>query len=180
MKRSLLALFVVLGVGSFTMLYTGGEANESEPRLPAVRIDSTIQDSTGGTDVIRMPAAIGEVVFPHREHIEDMGIACQECHHEIKAAALHTPHDQYFKDFWIKCSICHREGEAPREGAIACSECHHERPNGIADQTLSSKVVIHEKCWDCHDVGTGAEASGECEFCHSGEKAPYKYLDLNQ
>jgi len=177
MKTSLLLIAAILGVASYTMLPTGVAPSEDETRLPGFAqesVQAVVPDTTGSPDELRMPSSIGEVVFPHLEHIDDFGIECQECHHEVKATVLHTPHDDYFKDFWIKCNICHRAGEAPREGAIACSECHHDRPAGIADQTLSSKVVIHEKCWECHEIGTGSEASGECSFCHSGEKSPYQ------
>lgn len=173
MKKSSLALTAILAVASLTMLFIGEAPSGSEPRLPAQEQEATVQEVDTGTDEIRTPSAIGEVIFPHLEHIDDFEIECQECHHEIKATALNMPHEEYFEDFWIECGVCHHDDEEPERTAMACSDCHHDRPNGIADQTLSSKVVIHKSCWECHDIGTGAEASGECTFCHSGEKLSY-------
>lgn len=136
-------------------------------------------DSVSFRDVIRTPSSIGEVVFPHLEHVDDFGMECVECHHEVNAVALHIPHQEYFEDFWIDCQTCHGN-HRPANEAISCSKCHHDRPSGVSDETLSSKVVIHKNCWDCHEVGTGADASAECVMCHSGPKEPYGPLEPPQ
>jgi len=118
------------------------------------------------TAVIISPSSIGEVSFPHRFHIEDLEFECETCHHETNAAVLRMPHDDYFDDFWIDCRICHRgEGEVVSQ-AQSCANCHHDSPTGIADETLSSKVVIHKNCWGCHELGNGEEASRGCKGCH--------------
>lgn len=109
-----------------------------------------------------------DVCFPHAMHFDDLGIECGGCHHETNAAELRIPHQDYFEQLWIDCQICHKPGEAAAV-AMACSGCHHESPTDIADQTLSSKVVIHRSCWECHDVGRAAEASVACKMCHDGE-----------
>ncbi|MFQ5605012.1 MAG: hypothetical protein ACE5HS_17220 [bacterium] len=57
--------------------------------------------------------------------------------------------------------------------AQTCSNCHHTSPANIADETLRSKVVIHKNCWQCHEIGQGAEASANCGFCHSGKKSRF-------
>ena len=109
-------------------------------------------------------ATPGAVLFPHQLHV-DLEISCQECHHETLASELQMPHPEYFVDFWIECATCHRSGSTascPQK----CSVCHHSSPTHIADETLSSKVVLHQGCWDCHPVGTGPEASQSCENCH--------------
>jgi hypothetical protein len=112
------------------------------------------------------PAAIGAAIFPHDEHVEDFEIECNECHHETNAAPLNVPHKDYFEDFWIDCKICHNDQGGTSMEPKGCSECHHS-PNGdIADETLSAKVVIHKNCWECHDTGTGVEASATCADCH--------------
>jgi hypothetical protein len=176
MRTSSLALIAILGVASITMLFIGEAPSGSDPRLPARNEQTpqaTVHEVDSDTVEIRTPSPVGEVVFPHLEHIEDFEIECQECHHEITAAALNMPHEEYFEDFWIECGVCHHDEEEPERTAMPCSDCHGETPKGAADQTLSSKVAIHKSCWECHDVGTGAEASGECAFCHSGDKLPY-------
>lgn len=124
-----------------------------------------------GSDVapeLLFPSILGEVVFPHKAHFNDMEISCRSCHHETNARALDIPHEEYFADFWIDCTTCHHPSSEPRE-AMSCSACHR-CPVHCADETLSSKVVIHASCWGCHEIGTGAEASAGCVLCHSGPK----------
>jgi hypothetical protein len=130
----------------------------------------SIPDTVEMPDEIISPSSVGEVTFPHLFHYEDLEFECVECHHEINAAKLITPHDEYFSDFWIDCNICHNGNETARMEAQACSECHHTHPYGIADETLSAKVVIHKNCWECHEIETGIAASESCEMCHIGER----------
>ena len=116
------------------------------------------------------PSSVGEVVFHHEMHTRDLSIKCAECHHQINAKQLNTPHPDYLKSSWINCAICHNEAEKLKQKAYSCSACHHAKPVNIADETLSTKVVIHKQCWRCHQVGTGKDASKGCEKCHSGKK----------
>ncbi|MFC2158969.1 cytochrome c3 family protein [Acidobacteriota bacterium] len=116
--------------------------------------------------VIQSPSSIGDVSFPHLFHIEDLEQECQTCHHETNASELKMPHEDYFNDFWINCRTCHRsDGSAVLEPQT-CSSCHHDSPVSIADETLSAKVVIHQKCWECHEVEKGENASQSCATCH--------------
>jgi len=138
---------------------------------PAIVVDNPSNpDTVEIPDEITSPSSVGEVIFPHLFHYKDLEYECVECHHEINAAKLVTPHEKYFKDFWIDCSICHNGNETAKMQAQGCSECHHTHPYGIADETLSAKVVIHKNCWECHEVETGIAASESCEMCHSGER----------
>lgn len=136
---------------------------------PSVAVDREALSEAALPPVLVSPTSVGEVAFPHQMHFDDLGIDCGECHHEINAARLKMPHEDYFDDFWIDCLACHTESETPSVSQ-SCSSCHHSDPTGIADETLSSKVVIHKSCWTCHEIGTGAEASAGCASCHqSGE-----------
>ncbi len=128
------------------------------------------EDTLDIPEDISFPSNVGEVVFPHQFHIEDIEMECVECHHQINAEVLSTPHPEYFKSSWIYCEICHKESGQIEQRIYTCSECHHPSPENIADETLSSKVVIHKSCWACHEVGTGTEASEICSNCHSGDK----------
>ena len=113
-------------------------------------------------------SGIGVVTFPHELHV-DMEIPCEQCHHETIASGLSMPHPEYFEDFWIRCETCHRatvEPGCPQK----CSQCHHGSPTTIADETLSSKVVTHRACWECHPTGTGSDASRGCDFCHRSDR----------
>lgn len=125
--------------------------------------------------IIRSPsssAVVGDVAFPHQFHIEDLEIECQSCHHETNAAALRMPHEDYFNDFWIDCRICHRADGSSVLQPQSCSSCHHDSPANFADETLSAKVAVHKKCWECHEVETGEKASQSCKTCH--QKNPDK------
>jgi len=136
-----------------------------------VELGDTLVDISQET--ISFWARIGKVDFPHLMHIDDFGMACVDCHHETNATSLDIPHAEYFEDFWIDCATCHdASGDAALEPQ-ACSDCHPANPIGIADETLSSKVVIHRLCWDCHDSGTGTDASESCATCHTGAKTSF-------
>lgn len=114
---------------------------------------------------------LGNVDFPHEMHYADLELECSSCHHETHAGELDIPHPEYFADFWIRCATCHAE-TAAATGPVACSACHHGSPVDIADETLSVKVVIHRSCWQCHEVGTGAQASQACVTCHMAGSPP--------
>lgn len=113
---------------------------------------------------------LGDVSFPHQFHFDALGVACRDCHHETQAGKLEIPHPEYFEDLWIDCKTCHHESR-PTTAPQLCSSCHHDTPFDIADETLSSKVVVHRSCWKCHDVGKGKEASTSCRTCHARKMA---------
>jgi len=127
-------------------------------------------DAMAGPPERVFPSSVGEVVFHHEMHTKALSIKCVECHHQINAKQLKTPHPDYFKSSWINCEICHNEAGKLKQSAYSCSACHRVKPANIADETLSTKVVIHKQCWRCHPVGTGMDASKGCEKCHSGKK----------
>ena len=131
---------------------SGGAAGPPETEIPL-------------PETLEWSSEVGKVEFLHRAHAEDFGIECVTCHHETDASPLRLPHPRYFEGSWEECARCHRE-EKPQQLAQSCSACHPDAPFTVADETSSSKVVIHESCWRCHEVGSGAEASSQCGFCH--------------
>ena len=122
-------------------------------------------------DVIALPSSAGQVSFPHRGHVEEFEIECGECHHDTRASKLAFPHQDYLDDFWIDCRICHRESDPTSAAVRDCGQCHHAFPAKVADESLSAKVVIHRRCWSCHETGTGAQASRSCGSCHTGPRS---------
>ncbi|MDX1740853.1 MAG: cytochrome c3 family protein [Rhodothermales bacterium] len=116
-------------------------------------------------------AVIAEVVFPppavfdHDFHIDDAELDCVDCHHETEAVKLVTPHEEYFEGLWITCDDCHYSDEVVLDPQ-ACVDCHPRSTSGIDERIISAKVATHLSCWECHDSGTGAEASENCSFCH--------------
>jgi hypothetical protein len=157
------------------------EKTESSPvvKTPPVAVQDTASSLHEETipEVITSPSSAGEFSFPHQMHYEDFEVECKTCHHEINASKLKFPHQDYFDDFWIDCKICHHESGKVTLKAQPCSKCHHRAPTDIADETLSAKVVIHKSCWECHEIGTGGEATTNCKLCHSGPRTEYKKIN---
>ncbi len=122
-------------------------------------------------ETIRWSSAVGEVVFPHLRHADELGVECASCHHETVAANLAVPHPEYFEDFWVDCAVCHTGATAPVVER-KCVACHPERAAGLNLEMPTVKVAIHRSCWGCHDSGTGAEASNQCGFCHQRPERP--------
>ncbi|KAB2963428.1 MAG: cytochrome c3 family protein [Thermoanaerobaculia bacterium] len=120
-------------------------------------------------ETIRWESTAGEVVFAHLMHSEDFGADCVACHHETSAVGLELPHPDYFDDFWIDCATCHG-GSKERAALDRCATCHPERPTGPHVEMPTVKVAIHRSCWSCHEQGTGAEATGQCSFCHQQQE----------
>jgi len=172
MSKSLFSFSVLILLCLIISLHSSSDFESSKSsRIPvSFRQGTEKQDSLEIPEEISFPSNIGEVLFPHQLHTEDLEMECVECHHQINARILNTPHDDYFKSSWIKCEICHKESGQVKQQFYTCSECHHPGPENIADETLSSKVVIHKNCWMCHEVGAGVDASGICKDCHSGDK----------
>lgn len=174
MKTSLLIFGILLLVtGASVLLLPAPPRIARQKHAPATAQD-TLPDQI--QEMIRVSSYIGEVEFPHFDHVDAFGLECKDCHHETNAAALVIPHEDYFEDFWIDCAICHHEPGSATLEAQTCSNCHPKRPENIADETLSAKVVIHKNCWECHDSGTGAEASSNCAFCHTGPRLRFSPL----
>jgi len=119
---------------------------------------------------ITYTSSVGDVLFPHSLHVTELEVECVECHHQIHAMELDTPHPDYMTSSWVSCKICHNTDSVKREEYYKCSYCHLTNSDDIADETLSSKVVTHKSCWNCHETGTGVEASQGCAECHVKDK----------
>ncbi|MBM4171595.1 MAG: hypothetical protein FJ214_06995 [Ignavibacteria bacterium] len=152
--------------------------NNSNPSIEnKTNIDNShyeiIQINFIRTDTLKNPkdiifnSSIGDVNFFHEYHVKNVEIKCVFCHHQINANSLKTPHPNYFKSGWINCEICHTSNSSSKTQYFSCKKCHHTQPTKITDETLSSKVVVHKKCWECHEVKTGKEASERCYTCHT-------------
>lgn len=127
------------------------------------------EDEADTPDEIAFRSSVGDVLFPHNLHIEELEIDCVDCHHQIHAGELDTPHPEYLESSWIKCKICHDPESKMSKKYYKCADCHHSVLENIADETLSSKVVLHKSCWQCHASGTAVQASESCGDCHVKE-----------
>lgn len=76
----------------------------------------------------------GNVIFDHREHVEDYGLDCTDCHHMYEES----------------------EGTKPE----ACSECH--MPDSDEESPKLSDA-FHTQCIECHkDSGSGPTECTQC------------------
>jgi len=161
-KDTLPVLLAAAGVIAVAPVRAPSEA----PLATAAHEAAATQDAATRAD--QAPSLMGEVIFPHDEHSDEFELDCEECHHETNAAPLEFPHPQMFDDFWVDCEICHHPAGSADLEPQSCAHCHHSSNGNAADETLSAKVVIHQLCWKCHEVGVGVEASEGCENCHTG------------
>lgn len=130
------------------------------------KVDEETLAEAGTLQEILIESSVGYVIFPHDFHVTGVELECVECHHQIHAVELDTPHPDYLKSSWINCQACHSPESVASKVYYKCSACHHSNPDNIADETLSSKVVVHKNCWKCHESGTGIKASAGCVDCH--------------
>jgi len=138
--------------------------------VPEKAPSDTPAATPGLPDEITIASPAGNVVLPHDVHVKKVKLKCVECHHEIHAKELDTPHPDYMTSSRASCQTCHETNPENRKKHYKCSRCHHSDPDDIADETLSSKVVIHKSCWKCHEAGTGVQASEGCSECHEKEE----------
>ena len=138
--------------------------------VPGENKDSSSLGDAGTMQEIVIESSVGYVIFPHDFHVTGVEMECVECHHQIHAVELDTPHPDYLTSSWINCQACHNPKSETDKIYYLCSDCHHTNPDNIADETLSSKVVVHKSCWKCHDTQTGVEASQGCVDCHVKEE----------
>jgi hypothetical protein len=143
------------------------EISHAIPRNAAAGTEySATLDDAETLQEILIESSVGYVIFPHDFHVTGVKMECVECHHQIHAGELDTPHPGYLTSSWINCQACHNPDSESDQIYYLCGECHHENLSDIADETLSSKVVVHKSCWKCHDTRTGVEASQGCVDCH--------------
>ena len=165
----MLKSFVSIGIlffVTFSLLVVAQETKQTGRSPVEIPSDSpaAIPDIPGE---ITIESSVGNVLFPHKVH---MRFGCKACHHQIHAKELDTPHPDYLTSSWINCQDCHDAGSETTRNNYKCSDCHHSEPENIADETLSSKVVVHKSCWKCHKSGTGVKASEGCSTCHVKEE----------
>jgi hypothetical protein len=132
--------------------------------------DNQALADAGTPQEVLYESSVGYVIFPHDLHVTSVDLECVECHHQIHAVKLNTPHPDYLDSSWINCQACHNPESETNATYYKCSDCHQTDLNDIADETLSSKVVVHKNCWSCHETGTGVEASKGCTDCHVKEE----------
>ena len=125
------------------------------------------------------PADGGNVLFRHKEHVENFGIACAECHHRDSCSSCHDgrggisgPKPMRRGETWAEthtpCINCHREDR--------CNHCHYKDDQSPPPpfshkntrQNLDRDHAIFA-CRECHLDGPKDKSSAPtCNAaCHS-------------
>ncbi|MBI5015445.1 MAG: cytochrome c3 family protein [Deltaproteobacteria bacterium] len=118
--------------------------------------------------LILAKAKRGEVVFTHGRHVEQYGVACEKCHHNL-AAGPQEP---------TTCKGCHVRSD--HRGL--CHECHFsDRDDGYQERLESARRrlkkdelptlyrAFHSLCRNCHVAENSVHktrAPVECGGCH--------------
>lgn len=142
----------------------------------------------------RKVAPSGDLLIPHRAHVEVLGMECTECHvdlvHSLNRRGFNRPemegclercHDgDKASD---ECVDCHTRKEVPAshrtpdwlgshgEAASneACGECHDWTPDYCAD-CHERRPASHTGNWKKGHARPASERSDGCLVCHGGER----------
>ncbi len=142
----------------------------------------------------RVVSASGDLLVPHRAHIEVLKMSCADCHnalvHTQNTKGVNTPsmekclkcHDG--KEASAKCKSCHTEKSYPKnhrasnwlevhsekEKEIDCAECHAWTPD-FCKECHSKKPKSHKAGnWKKLHADPAKENSKQCMICHNKKK----------
>ncbi|MBI5230978.1 MAG: hypothetical protein HY876_02310 [Coriobacteriales bacterium] len=143
----------------------------------------------------RRVSASGDLLMPHRAHVEVLKINCATCHEDL----VHSKNTQGFNSPEMsrclerchdgekatdKCVKCHTRKHVPENHrrkdwlevhpklteTINCGECHAWSPD-YCDKCHKERPKSHVGNWKKqHQVRAKARGSKGCLFCHGGEK----------
>lgn len=140
---------------------------------------------------LRTVSPSGDLLIPHRAHVEILGLDCVACHeflvHELSPEGKRTPrmsrclecHDGEQAE--AACTTCHTEKAAPenhqssdwlvshpdRQGEIDCADCHAWTDDWCVE-CHTRKPSSHAVRWRSNHRFK-VEDRRNCEACHEGE-----------
>ncbi|MCT4535011.1 cytochrome c3 family protein [Halodesulfovibrio sp.] len=89
----------------------------------------------------------GLVVFDHAKHVDEYGVDCETCHHELLDEA-------------------DEDGNIPEDAEpAACSDCHSK----VSDDPDVPGLMdaYHQSCMGCHEeIDAGPYTQDQCNQCH--------------
>jgi len=144
----------------------------------------------------------GSILFDHHRHVEDLGLACDSCHHSIiessnegllSCGACHqremdqgsTPfgtnglfdHDLHSEDVGVSCNDCHHDMDDHNESEPqACDSCHTAGSGGYS--TIDRTDAFHGQCIGCHEAFDVAPVQADCSGCHTPRNRGSAFHDL--
>ncbi len=109
---------------------------------------------------LRAVSPSGDLNIPHKAHVDELKIACIECHeflvHETNPQGEHTPTME-------RCLKCH-DGKTAKD---ECEACHNEKGAPLSHKATDWKIIHPDKqqeedCESCHKW-----TENWCAQCHS-------------
>ncbi|MCB2215462.1 MAG: cytochrome c family protein [Desulfobulbaceae bacterium] len=88
--------------------------------------------------------------FDHTMHSEDVGVACDDCHHDLVDKSDHSPQ--------------------------ACGSCHIDGTGGHS--TISRTDAFHAQCIGCHSAFDVTPQQSDCDGCHAPRGRGSAFHDL--
>lgn len=116
----------------------------------------------------RQVSANGDLLIPHRAHVEVLGINCADCHSDL----VHSKNTQGYNA--PEMSMCLESCHDGEQASNQCADCHtrkhvpptHKRKDWLQ---VHSTMVESEDCDSCH-----AWSPDYCSECHSKRPASHK------
>lgn len=157
----------------------GGPLSFSTKAIPAFY--SQLLDAPDDTNLLKAPgraacrkchtsyrriAASGDLLIPHKAHVQVLGIECVECHqnlvHSLNRRGFNRPEME-------TCLTCHDGDRATDK----CQKCHtrKHRPASHAGKdwlVIHGRVAKSQDCGGCHGW-----TPGYCAVCHARRPASH-------
>ncbi len=141
----------------------------------------------------RQVSADGDLLIPHRAHVEILEVECVVCHSELVHAespegfnrpsmrmCLDQCHDGEIAG--NECVKCHTRKHVPEDhlrsdwlqvhaeaaDTIECGECHAWTPD-YCEECHSKRPASHTENWKTDHAARAAEHAAGCMVCHSEE-----------
>lgn len=115
----------------------------------------------------RTVAPSGDLLIPHRAHVQVLGMSCVECHQNL----VHFPNSRGFNSPEMEGCLekCHDGETASNE----CLDCHTQKhtPASHAEKDwlkVHGDAASSEDCGECHDW-----TPDYCKDCHSQRPASH-------
>jgi hypothetical protein len=145
--------------------------------------------------IYRQVSPGGDLLIPHRAHVEVLGIKCAVCHkdlvHSVNTKGFNRPvmstcmkcHDG--KQATNECIKCHTQKQVPESHKQAgwldvhgtktdtaeCGTCHSYQPDFCNTTCHKQRPPSHAGNFkQTHPARIKARGTVGCDFCHGGEK----------
>jgi hypothetical protein len=125
------------------------------------------------------------ISFSHKQHIEDVGVGCEDCHADVEGDTIGGARPYAANK--EPCAMCHEDNVGGSDEE-ACALCHSNVSEAVAlDMTRLHPEFYHgthlkaaKGCTDCHaDMETAETATDRhtppmpsCMGCHDDGRAP--------